>query len=340
MNCGLKNQMQRFQFMNRRTFVKTSMKFAALFPLIQIVSPKIVSAFTKGEKLQLIQKTAFAMGSIITFDIYCSDRKHALQTIHEAVERIHELERILTVYSDESEIGKINLYGSKKEIPISSDTYQILQKAKEFNSISNGIFDVTVEPLMRLYGFRNQPEEVISFPSDRDLYELSESIGMKNLNIAQNYVSLNNHKTKIDLGGIGCGFALEEVKRIFYKNNLDNALINFSGDILALGSPQTEEKWSVQILDPRKTENSRIIHVSEKAVSTSGSYENRRSDSKRSWGHLINPKQLQPVEPVISATVVSESAINADILSTSLYFDQSLSQILKNKKLINDFVFI
>ena len=326
--------------MNRRRFLKTAAIAAALFPFARIASALPSKFSDRGETIDLVSKTAFLMGSVVTFDIYCSDRRYALKVIDQAVKRVREIENRLSVYSNTSEVGILNQSKTQELSHCSPDLISMIQQSKQYSGLTTGLFDVTIEPLMRLYGFRNDETQSAAYPSDAQLKSFQDAIGFHHIHAEGNTVWLDNPVTQIDFGGIGCGYALDEIKSIFHHAGIKNGMVNFSGDILVLGNPPFAPQWEVEILNPKKPESNKKILVSDVTVSTSGVYENRRSSGNSSWGHIINPKSLKPEENIASVTVISESSVAADVFSTTLFIDGSLSGQLKQARHINEMILV
>lgn len=324
--------------MNRRKFLKSAAAVSLLFPVSRLASTAPFSVLHRGENFQFIQKSAFLMGSVVTFDVYTSDKKHALKTIEKAVKRGREIEDRLTVYSPQSETGQLNQSGKKELLSASDDFMSCLKSAHYYHDLTNGLFDITIEPLMTLFGFREDESVRIDYPDDKTLARFQNCIGMKNVGIEGRSVYFNHPETKIDFGGIGCGYALEEMKAILVESGISRAMINFSGDIALLGSPPVYTGWSIEILNPKDRGRNIKLNVSDCVISTSGSYENRRSESvSKSWGHIINPKLLYPTEPLTSLSVISDSARHADALSTAGYLDSAQLQNFQTSNLIKSY---
>jgi len=125
----------------------------------------------------------------------------------------------------------------------------------------------------------------------------------------------------IDTGGIAGGFALDKAIEVMKTSDVVAGFINFSGDIHCFGQPLDGQDWPVYIWDPvTKQPLKDPIKLKNKALSTSGAYQNRRHDSADgSWGHLLLPGKAEPVEPVSSVTAIHPSAMVADAWSTAAY---------------------
>lgn len=324
--------------MNRRKFLKSAATVSLLFPISRLASATPFSVLHRGENIQFIQKSAFLMGSVVTFDVYASDKKYALKVIDKAIQRSREIENILSVYLPKSETTQINQSLNRELISASDDFISCLKSAQYYHELTNGIFDITVEPLMTLFGFRQEKNVQIAYPDDKTLQRFHDCIGMKNVQIEGRTVYFKHPETKLDFGGIGCGYALEEMNSILLKSGITKAMINFSGDIMLLGTPPEYNGWDIEILNPINSDENIKLNLRDCVISTSGSYENRRSESlSKSWGHLMNPKLLRPSEPRTSLSIVSRSACHADAFSTAGYLDSATLQHLRQSGLIESY---
>ena len=133
-------------------------------------------------------------------------------------------------------------------------------------------------------------------------------------------VNLTSASTKVDLGGIAVGFAIDRAITILKNYGIESALVNHSGDIYALGSPPDEDAWDVGIVDPLNPENViTSVRICNQALSTSGNYENFVEAEGKTIGHLLDPISGRTASKILSSTVIAPGAIEADALSTGFF---------------------
>jgi thiamine biosynthesis lipoprotein len=206
----------------------------------------------------------------------------ALRAAFAAVARLEEL---LSTYREESEISRINREAAARPVAVSADTLACVEEAIAFARRTGGAFDPTLT--------RNGHRAVAIDREARSIRFLREGL-------------------RLDLGGIGKGFALERAAAMLEERGVTRALLNFGGQVLALDPPPGREAWIIPVRDPmREGEDLGHYELARGSVSTSGTYERGK--------HIIDPRTGEPAAAALSATVCARSAIAADALSTAIH---------------------
>lgn len=260
---------------------------------------------------------SFGMNTEISYRAFGGKTEQAINAMTDELLR---LENKLSRFMPESEVSKINQFAGVGHVKISGETYEILLFARQLSEISQGMFDITVAPLVDLWDYKyaeHIPAEsrIRNILSKVDYHELV-------LNPEENIAGLNKLGQSVDLGGIGKGYASDRCIQIFQQYDVSSAYINIGGNVSTLGNKPDGSLWSVGIQHPRSV--GRLIgavRVDGKAVVTSGDYERCFFDSKnKRWHHILNPTTGYPAESgLISVTVIADSAMNADALSTAIF---------------------
>ncbi|HHW32219.1 MAG TPA: FAD:protein FMN transferase [Clostridiaceae bacterium] len=258
------------------------------------------------------------MNTIITQRIYGKNAKKATQ---EATERIKELESKMTINSPGGEVNDLNAQAGKGFVSLTQDTVFVLEKALYYSELSGGAFDVTVGPLVKAWGI-NTPNERI--PSENEIEELLTLVNYKDINIDRENLQakLERPGQIVDLGAIAKGYAGDEVIKIYKKYGIESAYVNLGGNVVVLGTKPDGTPWRIGIQDPRKPNGFyvAILTLVDKAVVTSGDYERYFERDGKRYHHIIDPRTGSPSHSgLISATIVSDSSIDADALSTSVF---------------------
>lgn len=275
----------------------------------------------KGIHLKSVRRNSLVMGSIIHVEVIADTERAGNKAINRAVEIFRNLDRKLSMYDAQSEMGLLGRYAGKTPVPLSVDSQAILRFAEKVNTDSGHLFDVTVEPAMRKWGFRKDSDARVTRPTDEQLKQLERLVGMDKLTLDGELAYLETKGMGIDLGGIAGGYALDKAIEALKRMDVAAAFINFSGDIHCFGSTVDGEGWPVNIYNP-ETHNllEKPVMLHDRALSTSGAYQNRRNDQYgHSWGHLLKPASVRPAEPVHSLTAIHSSAMAADAWSTAAY---------------------
>ncbi len=261
-----------------------------------------------------------------TFVETTSPDKRAAQIVFDELTR---LENILSAYNPESEVSRLNAHGS---IVASPELFTVIKRSLDISRRTDGAFDITVGPLADLWGFTTQSFAV---PPKNEIARALNLVGGPDkivLNENNNVVEFIIPGMKIDLGGIGKGFALDCAVRKLRANGINRCLINLGGQVYALGSktqslswnplnPIVKSPWQVAVKDPRETGSvAKYLDVSDQSVSTSGDYEQFFFWDNKRYSHIIDPHSGYPADSgTISVTVIAPDGTTADALSTAIF---------------------
>lgn len=272
------------------------------------------------------------MNTLMTHRAFGKYAEEALRAVSEEAVR---LEKQLSCFLPDSEISRINKSAGLKCERLSKDTYEVLSQAIEFSRNSHGFFDVTIGPLVRLW---SSCKNTLEAPPESWIKQLLPLVNHTDLilNPRERTAGLQKSGQSIDLGGIGKGFAGDKFVEVFKKYGISSAFTNIGGNVVALGTKPDCSPWRVGIQHPRE-ENSLlgVVSVADKAVVTSGDYQRYFIDKNgKRQHHILDPSTGYPAESgVVSATVVADSSLAADALSTMLF----AAGIEKGSKLLSQF---
>jgi len=263
--------------------------------------------------IQKISRSEELMDTFFTITVY-SDRPEKAETaITEAFNEIKKIESGLSVYSEDSELARLN---RKKILEAPSEDLKInISRALYYSNLSEGAFDITVQPILDLYN--RSFIEKNSAPSDEMINKELKKVDYKRVIIKDQGIKIGDDQS-ITLGGIAKGYAVEKAVETLRRHNITMALVDASGNMRALGK-KPDGVWNVAMEDPRDMNNYiTIIPLDNNAVSTSGDYE-RYFDDKMEYHHIINPKTGYSATELISVTIVTDNAFDADALSTAVF---------------------
>ncbi len=259
------------------------------------------------------------MTSPSSLSIYCKSEEKARSVAKKILLMAKELEKKYNFYNETSYLSALN----RREInKLDLQTKDILRRSKLFYNKTGGIFDITMGTLVK--SRRLSTIEAIRVEVER----LSPFVGVEHFMIKKDKLFFDNPYTLIDLGGFVKEFAVDQAVKILKKEKIESALINFGGDIYALGLKPDGEAFSVGIRNPLST-NDYIAHVSisNQALTTSGSYERNHEVEGRCYSHIISKDDLE--ERILSATVIASSVVESGVFSTSLMINPKISTSLK-----------
>ena len=237
------------------------------------------------------------------------------------------IDQLLSKYIPTSEISQLNRMGKLK---VSADTFYILKRSQEFWQKSSGAFDITVAPLVELWGFTNQKFQV---PSAERIGAVLPLVGSDKIILHEkdNMVEFKIPGLSVDLGAIAKGFALDCSVKKLKENNIDSCLINAGGQIYALGD-KSGQSWKIAIRRGPQSEIGAPLELYNASASTSGNYEQFFLKDGRRYCHIIDPRTGYPVDTgITSVTVVAKQGLTADALSTSIFVlgEKNSSGLLK-----------
>lgn len=266
------------------------------------------------EDLKETSREVFAMDTYMTLKAYGADGEEALD---EAIEEIQRLDALWSVGNTESEIAKLN---QKKTEKVSKETIQLIQCAKKVSKETEGAFDITIYPLMELWGFPSQNYQV---PSEAEIKEILDSnIGMDKVMVDEKNQEITlKDEVQIDLGGIAKGYTSEQVARILKRHDIEHGVISLGGNVQAIGKKIDGSRWKVGIQPPKDDmEMIGTYEACNEAVTTSGGYERYFEEDGKAYHHILDPDTGKPSnQDLISVTAISEDGMLADCLSTTLF---------------------
>ena len=292
-----------------------------LFLVIMIVIVIIILFIiyiTRNVKSALIERNVYALGTIITLKVF---GKKAVNAIEAAVNRLNEIDDKMSAFKDYSEISRINTNSGMSPQVVSEDTFFLLKSAVKYSKLTNGAFDPTIRPLVNLWDIGDGTSNI---PNKEEIDTTLQLVNYKDivLNKVDSSVFLKNKKQSVDLGGIAKGYAADQVRDIFEKNNIKSATIDLGGNIYALGEKEDGTPWRIGIQNPLSSRGDYIgiLSVKNKSVVTSGFYEKFFMKNGKKYHHIIDPLTGYPSESnIISVTIISDNSIEGDGLSTGLY---------------------
>ncbi len=237
----------------------------------------------------------------------------------EAEKEINRLEKLFSPTIEQSEIFAINQYAAKQTVTVSKDTFDLIEKAKEYCNITEGAFDITIAPVVKAWGFT---EEVKRVPSDEEIQQKLQLVDNNKLHIDKqnSTVYLENENMSIDLGGIAKGYASNKVNEILKKNGVSSAVISLGGNVSVTGKRPDGTKWRIAVQDPMNSEGYvGILNVEDTSVITSGVYQRFFEQNGKKYHHIIDTKTGKPTQNgLLSVTIVCDNGAMADALSTSV----------------------
>jgi thiamine biosynthesis lipoprotein len=236
-----------------------------------------------------------------------------------AFREMYRIESVMSNWKASSEVSRLNAQSLGMPVAVSRELFSLIDSSFYYSGKTFGAFDVTVRPLVTLWGFEGG--SATRLPTDEEIREAAARVGYGNvaLDSLASTITLPPG-TEIDLAGIAKGYALDRCMAVLRERGVTDAFVNLGGNILAMGSAPGRNGWPIGIRDPRGGATTvGTIMLRNEAVSTSGNYENFVEIEGKRYGHIIDPRTGRPVDAELSVTVVAPTALESDALSTGLF---------------------
>lgn len=254
-------------------------------------------------------------GKALIQTVYGYSAEDAIST---GLEEIGRLESLLSPSLPQSDIGRINSHAGKGLVPVAAETLLILDKCESVSRITGGAFDITVGPLVKAWSLGTKDARI---PPAAEISGLLRLVDYRCvlMNRRMGKAGLSSDGQSLDLGAVFYGYAADRVRQVYKDKGIKAGFIDLGGNIHTLGAPPGGSLWQVDLQDP--WEQGKIfgsLRVSDVAVVTSGvSKKYTVLDNKR-YHHILDPRYGRPADKgLVSVTVVAESALLADSLSTA-----------------------
>lgn len=261
------------------------------------------------------------MGTTYSVKVFAKDSelKDLKITTEEVLTRVNQL---MSTYLPDSEISTFNKSKDLDWHTVSSETIKVLQAAQHITSASKGAFDITVGPLVNLWGFGPELQPDTIPPADV-ITKTKAFTGMNllTINASRSAIKKNNINMQIDLSAIAKGYGVDAVSQMLTAKGMLNHLVEIGGEIIASGTKSDGVPWNVALEKPESQGRkiNRILHLENMAVASSGSYRNYFEKDGLRYSHTISPKTGRPItHKLISVSVLSANCMTADAWATAL----------------------
>ncbi|APR00182.1 apbE family protein [Clostridium botulinum] len=265
-----------------------------------------------------ISRETYLMGTIINIKAY---GKNADKAIQACVDKISDIENKMSLNISTSEVNKINKNAGIAPVKVSRNTFDVVKASLIYSEKSKGSFDITVEPLVSLWGIGTDKARI---PSKDEISNALKLINYKDVIINENEstVMLKRKGQAIDLGAIAKGYTADELKEVLLNYDVSSAFLSLGGNVYVLGNKPDKTSWKIGVQNPLETRGDYlgIVSVSDKSVVTSGNYERFFERNGKRYHHIFDTKTGYPAEKgLISVSIISDKSIDGDALSTSVY---------------------
>jgi thiamine biosynthesis lipoprotein len=235
---------------------------------------------------------------------------------------IERVEALMSTYRPESELSRFNYGSSTDWVPVSEDTAIVVAAAQDISRQTNGAFDVTVGPLVELWGFGSRMD-VNGRPSDEAIAEAASHVGYQMLEVRQDPPALRKQDPAlhVDLSAIAKGYGVDQAAQVLVDLGIEDYMVEIGGDLKAAGYNSKGNPWRIAVERPIPGEQAllEVVAVEDMAIATSGDYRNFFVEDGVLYSHTLNPRTHRPVtHHIASVSVRAASAMLADGWATAL----------------------
>jgi thiamine biosynthesis lipoprotein len=272
-----------------------------------------VEAFAQPPLLRL-EKSAEAMGSTYTVDLYGADRIQMEAAADAAFDEVRRLDELLSNYRPDSEWSQVNRRAAQGPMKISPELFHVLAACVEYSRESEGAFDISVGPLMKVWGFYKGSGHL---PHRAEVQAALTKVGYRHIHLdpAAQTVWFDREGVELDPGGIGKGYAVDRMVDVLRQKGLTTALVAGSGSsIYGMGAPPAEPKgWRIEIKNPwDASKTSAEVFLKDMSMSTSGSYEKFFRAEGKTYAHIMDPRTGYPAQGSVSVSVIAPRTIDSE----------------------------
>lgn len=261
-------------------------------------------------------------GTTYHISVVMPDDPERLQALADGIEAaMQEVDMTMSTWKPDSELSRFNSLENQNDwVRVSDSLYTVLNKAQEISRLSDGAFDITVGPVVNLWGFgpEARPEEV---PPDDLLAERLSQVGFERLMLRESPKSIRARgHLYLDLSAIAKGYGVDVVARYLDEQQVTSYLVEIGGEVRVSGKKPNGDSWRLAIEQPvsGKRAVNRIVAMSDGAMATSGDYRNYYESEGRRYSHTINPETGRPIRHnLASVSVIAEDCMTADALATA-----------------------
>ena len=218
----------------------------------------------------------------------------------------------------DSEISRINK-AKGKFVEVSDDTITLLKKGIYYGEMSDGLFDITIGSVSKLWDFHAEKPSV---PSSKKVKSARSHVNYRNIMIVDNRVKLTDRKASLDVGAIAKGYIADRIKEYLEKQDVKHAIINLGGNVLTLGTKTDGSKYNIGIQRPFDESGEPItsVKIADQSVVTTGTYQRYFEKKGKFYYHILNPHTGFPCKNSLSSvTIITDSSLTADAMSTMCF---------------------
>lgn len=286
----------------------------------------------KSNELKKIEKEKFLFGTYIKMIVFSENKEVADKAIEAAFNKIGEIDNKYNSKTRGSLIYKLN-HSENKEIILDDEGVYLFKNIKKIYQISNKKYDITISPLLDLWGFGKKPRETV--PSESEIKEALKKVDFSKVILEGNKLILKDPVKEIDTGSFLKGYAIEKGKEVLKENGIKSGFITSVSSIAAIGEKPDQKPWKIGIQNPSNLQEILgIVKINDKSLGISGDYQIYVEIQGKKYHHIMDKATGFPVKDKKLVVVIADSAFLADMYSTA-FFNMKTSDILRKSEELN-----
>jgi len=258
------------------------------------------------------------MGTLVSITAVGRSNTDANEAINAGFQEVKRLEQLLSTWIPESELSRVNAASGQRPVVVSPETMMVVRRSLQVAEMTEGAFNIAIGPAVDAWGVSAEPR----LPSATDLDAVKPLVDLRavHADVWERTIYLEKPGMRIDVGGIGKGFAADQAVMAMKKAGAVAGVVALSGDIKTFGQLPDGKKFSVGIQHPRK-EGAVLaeIDLQDEAISTAGDYERFFEKDGIRYHHILDPNTLQPARGCQSVSVIAREGVWADGLDTGIF---------------------
>jgi len=303
--------------MNRSPSRKPRAALAALLAIPVLAAAPAIRGYPAPERS--VPYPIHAMGTYVNVTLVTSDSAASAPDAAAAHQAIRLVDSLMSNWSTTSEVARINRVADSVTTRVQPLVADVIARSLRVWRGSDHTFDITIEPLVRAWGFIGGPRRV---PTDEEARAAWALVGAGDVafDSAAGTIHFARRGMRIDLGGIAKGYAVDQAMRALRARGVSAALVDASGNMMSLGHPPASDHWRIGLRDPRdRVPYFARMWLDGDAISTSANYEQFVTKDGKRYGHILDPRTGQPASGLLAVTVVAPDATTSDSWDTPLY---------------------
>lgn len=273
-----------------------------------------------------ISEEKFLFGTYIKIIIYSNNEKEAKESIKLAFNKIEEIDKKYNSKNKDSLIYKLN-NSSEKKVKVDKELLKVLSTIEDVYELSDNMYDITISPLLDLWGFGKKKKNKI--PNKSEIEKVLKNINFEKVKEDNGFLYLENGVKEIDTGSFLKGYAISQARKLLLERNEKNVFITSISSIATIGNKKEDKPWKIGIQDPSNVEKTLgVIEISNESLGISGDYQTYIEIEGKKYHHLMSKKTGYPISDKKMVVVICNSAFLADVYSTA-FFGMKVEEIFR-----------